>query len=158
PILSVPSGTSSAWTYLGSSDSSGNYSPRTATITASPSGTPGGGLPRTCNDARAIIGQSYTDAGGYMEIDGITVCDGQTWGIFVTGGWGNIGGPPFTIRNCEVYNIGGTEGSNVAGIMTYNTTGTLVQNNLVHDVTVSAGGANGHNFAGLFSQDSLNHT
>lgn len=155
PLLNLPSGTSSAWSYLGSSDINGFYSPRTAHITCSPSGTPGGGLPGSPTDITSLIGQSYTDGGGYAEFDGLIVSDMQDRAFFVTGGWGGDGGNPFIIRNCEIYNVGGVEGNNCAGIMFYNTTGSLASNNKIHDVTQSSGTGTEHNFAGLFAQLSI---
>jgi Right handed beta helix region len=150
PALNFPSGTSAAPTYIGSSDAKGLYSPRTALITASPSGIPGGGLPGTSADSIAIAGISYADAGGYVTVDGLVISDSQGYGIWFQGPTSTQGGPPYQVVNCEIYNIGGTEGNNPGCIMFIFAAGCLVQNCKLHDCQVGSNPGD-HNFAGIFS-------
>jgi hypothetical protein len=145
PALSIPGGpSSSSMTYIASCDSSGNYSARAANITASPSGTPGGGLPGSSGSSVAIIGQGYNYAKGNVHFDGITVSDSNGYCFTLYGGGGN-----FILENCELYNVSGSEGNNPAALIQYNCNGNQIRNNRFHDCQLS--GAGSHNIAGIFS-------
>jgi len=140
PALNIPGGTAAAPTYIGSCNASGNYSPRTVQITASPSGTPGGGLPGTSASSIAILGQAYNIGKGYVTLDGLIVSDSNGYGIHLDGGNnaptpGATSGAGFTVQNCEVYNIGGSTGNNPIGLLITDAVGAHVNNCLVHDVT-----------------------
>lgn len=150
PALNVQGGPNpSTMTYIASCDSSGNYSARAAQITASPSGTPGGGLPGTSSSSVAIIGQGYAIANGNVHFDGLSVSDSNGY-CFVLYGSNTYG---FIIENCEIYNVGGSEGNNPAGVMQNNCVGNQIKNNKIHDVQLqgSSPGDGNHNCAGLFS-------
>jgi hypothetical protein len=145
PALSIPGGSSpSTMTYIASCDASGNYSAGAAKITASPSGTPGGGLPGTSSSSVAIIGQGYNYAKGNVHFDGIAVSDSNGYCFTLYGGGGY-----FIVENCEIYNVSGGEGNNPAGLIQYNCVGNQIRNNKIHDCQLS--GAGNHNIAGIFS-------
>jgi hypothetical protein len=152
PALTIPAGTSGSPTYIGASNSSGFYvapvvgTPSQVQITASPSGTPGGGLPDTSGGSSiAIVGQYYGSAQGYMTLDGVRISDGTGYGFAVFGG-GNAG----TVQNCEIYNGNGSEGNNPAALMlSSGPTNWTIHNNKIHDWQISGGG--NHNCAGFFT-------
>lgn len=140
-VLSPPAGTSSAQTYIGSSDASGNYSARTATLSWSDSG---GGI-AGCDGG--LIGPEQNVA-GYITIDGLIIDGGNTSGghlvqVFSTqGNGGNYQAAAVTapvgmvIQNCEIRNIAATDvGNNDAGIFFNGCNGAIVQNNYIHDIT-----------------------
>lgn len=150
PALSIRGGSSGSPTYIGSCDSSGNYSQGTATITALNPST--GSYPTTqCG----IIGQGDYDAGGatgggYLTIDGLVVTGAFQYGILFFGTYGpsksnNQGGyPGISVLNCEVYNIMGVSAGNVAGVLLWYTSNALVHNCSIHDIMAtdpSKGGA-----------------
>lgn len=101
PILHLPAGTVLSPTYLGSSDSAGNYSPRTATLYIDASNT-------TTN---FVIGQNHIGA-GYFTIDGIVI-DAGSGGTTTTVGFSSnlisvlpaVVNGGVTIKNCEFKNV-----------------------------------------------------
>ena len=146
PALHIPPGSSGSPTYVGACDSNGAYSASSVQITASPSGTPGGGLPPA--GSRAIIGQYYAQANGYFTIDGLRISDSTGYGVSV---WNanNSTAPGITIQNCEIYNGGGDEGDNPGAIIFHGCVGATVTNCKIHDWQIS--GSGNHNCAGIFS-------
>jgi hypothetical protein len=143
-VLTIPYGASGSPTYIGSSDSSGHYSPRTATIDWVDTSGGIGGL-----DA-GLIGPPNASSGtpGYVTIDGLVLDGGNTTGghivqvfstIGQTGGFQN-GGATYPVgvivENCEIRNIIATDGgNNDAGIFVNGTNGGLFTNNYIHDIT-----------------------
>lgn len=130
PVLDIPSGSAGTPTYVGSSDASGYYSPRTATIY-----NVGG---QTTN---ASLGQNTTRTGNFT-LDGIVLnvtglnCSGiaANYGGSVTNGPGTVAG--ITIKNCEVYGLNGTtSGNNYACITLQNADAPLITGNKLHDMT-----------------------
>lgn len=148
--LSIPPGTASASTYIGSSSAGGTYSARAAIINlvsgqASSSGN---------QWYNAIIGRDQTSTAGYVTIDGLTIngngmdCGGadgnegahivffqSTDGSFTAAG--SMAG--IVVQNCELYGINATDsGGNDALVWLQGCSGAVVQNNLLHDVNKSS--------------------
>jgi hypothetical protein len=158
PALNVTGGTAASPTYIASCDTSGVYSPRLAQITASPSGTPGGGLPGSSSDSIAIMGQGFAFAKGNVVFDGLCISDTQGYLLFLDGGGGSggSGGGGFTVKNCLLYNVGGSEGNNPGAIYQEYCVGNLITNNMIHDCQLS--GSGNHNMAGIFAQQCVANT
>lgn len=149
PVLNLPSGSSGSRTFLGASDASGNQTVGGVNITASPSGTPGGGFPGTSSSSIAMIGKDYTDPDGYCQIDGLVLSDCTN--LIVS----YYTGTDMWVTNCHVYNCWGNEGNNTGAIwFGGGATNGGVQNCLIHDVTI-AGSGTLHNCAGIFSEDTI---
>ena len=161
PALNVMGGPNpSTMTYIASCDSSGNYSPRAAQITASPSGTPGGGLPGTASNSRAIIGQgsaSPTNGMGNVHFDGLSVSDSNGYAFALRGGQPGARANGFIVENCEIYNVGGYEGNNPGGITQNDCIGNQIKNNKIHDVYEETYQTGWHNCPGIFSFGCLNN-
>ncbi len=153
PALSVNGGTSASPTLIQST------TPRAAILTAAnPSG---GGYPTTeCG----IIGQGqYTKSPpnlGNVIIDGLYITRAYQYGFAfylagpsgVSGGAGVEGGATgLEVRNCEVYDIGGTDNDNVAAIFMQGYTGAWIHNNRFHGVQPPTNGQNPDDVAGIFS-------
>src|SRR6185312_10044907 len=174
PVLSLPSGSAGSRTFLGASDSSGrqttgsNPSNITHAITASPSGTPGGGLPGfysggTSTQSIAIAGFDQRDApsGGHVQIDGIAISDSTN---LITSFYGQATNTSQAgaivdcwVTNCLIYNCGGNEGNNTGACWFGGGAGNGgVQNCIIHDTQIP-GGSGQHNCAGIFSEASLNN-
>lgn len=105
--IQINGGTSSNPTYYGSSDSNGNYSLGTATISAlTGGGLPGGGL--SYPDNGPILGHSdgTPNATGNITIDGLKFT-GYSYKAVRIGGQSSGDGPTVTgsvlIKNCEFY-------------------------------------------------------
>jgi hypothetical protein len=147
-VLSPPFGAAGSPTYIGSSDSNGNYSPRTATIQWTDSG---GGL-ANCNGG--LIGPEYVPSNysgstpGYITIDGLIIDCGNSSGghaVQVMSDYGNGGmyenssvtAPvAIIIQNCEIRNIAATDvGNNDAFIFFRGCNGGIVQNCYLHDIS-----------------------
>lgn len=146
-VLSPPFGSSGSPTYIGSSDSSGNYSPRTATIKWTDSG---GGI-ANCNGG--LIGPEYVPSNysgtpGYITIDGLIIDCGNSSGghaVQVMSDYGNGGMYETTavtapvgiiIQNCEIRNIAATDvGNNDALVFFRGCNGGIVQNCYLHDIS-----------------------
>lgn len=151
--LQIPGGTSGAWTYLGSSDSGGHYSPRTATITAFSSGLYGGhnstGAGQWAGPMLAHTGISPTTYPvGYLTIDGI-IFTGFSYKAVRIGGDSSGDGPaitaPVTIQNCEFtgggYNTASFTGS-ISGTtlnVTAVSSGVIVVNQILSGSGVTSG-------------------
>jgi hypothetical protein len=160
--LQIIGGTASASTYWGSSDANGNYSPRTATITALSPGGVYGGFHATgpgVYDGPAIshtglYPRSY--ATGYAILDGLRVT-GCSYKAIRFGGGSSSDGPliaaPVVIRNCEVFGCGYNTGDyidNMNGIWVDGCTNALVSNNYVHDNLGHSGASNSDHLNGIF--------
>ena len=138
PLLNIPAGVSGTPTYVGSSDSSGHYSARTATLDLT--GYTG---------ANTIIGQN-NGGSGYWTVDGIVINGEGTgssgsqaprliaWYASTTNGG-------VTIENSEFYGLnGGSTCSGNCALIYQNTAadtccvyGTLIKNNYLHNITSS---------------------
>ena len=154
--LQVPGGTSGSWTYLGSSDANGNYSARTATITAYYNGLYGGhnatGPGNWDGPILSHTGQWPTAYPvGYLTIDGIVFSGFSYKGVRIGGnssGDGPVITAPVTIQNCEFTGGGynsGDYGDNMVALwidpfQPASGQGCLVTNNWFHD-TVGQGGS-----------------
>ncbi len=147
PALHIPAGSSGAPTYVGACDSSGNYSAGSVQITASPSGSVGGGMPSS-SYSNAVIGQYYAQANGNFTIDGLRISDCAGYGFSVWNANYSTA-PGITIQNCEIYNGTGSEGNNPGAIIFHGCIGATVTNCKIHDWQISGGG--NHNCAGIFS-------
>jgi hypothetical protein len=153
PALNVPAGTSGSPTYIASCDTSGNYLARAAMITASTNGVPGTPgvttyFPTGANNSTAIMGQYYGATQGNFVIDGLQISDttGYLIAVFVNTGTPTGG----VVQNCELFNIGGSEGNNPAAVMWSGPViGFICKNNKVHDGFIT--GAGNHNIAGFFT-------
>jgi len=128
PVLRVPTGSASAPSYVGSSDSSGNYSRGAAVLVY---GTSAGVNP--------MIGQNPGDR-GYWTLDGVELNGNGYAGPLInlgytTGGYTSGGTVPGVIvRNCHLHGITGSPvGNNEALIFNAGTSGAIITNNVMHD-------------------------
>jgi hypothetical protein len=144
PALMINGGpNSSALTYIGTSDSSGNYSPRTATLDAKgASGVFGGGNSNICT----IIGSAAHDTTGpatpanwgNWTLDGLVIVGGSNWMVQV-GSYDSTGGaqPNVVIKNCEIANSNSTNspfaGTHYGPMELYQYTSCLISNCWFHD-------------------------
>lgn len=139
--LQIPGGSSSASTYVASCDSSGNYSARTATITALLSGVYGG-QPGYGHNGPIIshVGKfPGTYPVGYLTLDGLVISGFSYKGIRIGGN--SSGDGPGSLHGIVVQNCEFTGGAHNAGDATDNTNalwldytvGALVTNNYFHD-------------------------
>src|SRR6185312_14863686 len=120
-ILAMAAGTATSPTYIASSDASGNYSPRTATIVWN------GAL-----SANGIIGPEY-DSAGYVTLDGVIINGGGSAGTHIfqafstpPGDYQTTAGtqPGIVVQNCEMYGIAATDvGNNDACVFLYGCNG-----------------------------------
>ena len=115
--------------------------------------SPSGGYPTVeCG----IIGQGAGNPPpnlGNVIIDGFYVTKGFQRGIsfYLTGESNESGGVTgIEIRNCEIFDIGGNEVDNVAGIFFQSAQGAWVHNNKIHSVQVTSSSGT-ENVAGIFS-------
>jgi len=139
--IQIPGGSSGAPTYIASCDSSGNYSPRTATITALVSGVYGGHAGHTYNGPIiSHVGKfPATYPVGYMTMDGLII-SGFSYKAVRIGG-GSSGDGPTGLRGIVVQNCEFTGGSsnpgdatdNAVSLWLDNTIGAVVTNNYFHD-------------------------
>jgi hypothetical protein len=141
----IDGGTAGSPTYYGSSNSSGQYSLGTATITALTSGgQPGGGFNWPNNGP--ILGglcSNVPHTAGYVTIDGLRFTAYSYKGIRLGGvsaGYGPGGLVGCVIQNCEFFGqsqISGATTDNFASIwvdgMAGQGTGNFIQNNYFHD-------------------------
>jgi hypothetical protein len=153
PALSVNGGTASSPTLIQST------TPRAAILTAAnPSG---GGYPTTeCG----ILGQGQDSKAppnlGNVIIDGFYITRSYQYGLAfylagpsgTSGAAGTEGGPTgLEVRNCEIFDIGGNDNDNVAGIFMQGYTGAWIHNNKIHSVQPATNGENPDDVAGIFS-------
>lgn len=131
--LDIPGGNATASTYVGSSNSAGIYSPRTATIKANDNGSFGGGNANKC----AMIGQSSNT--GYLTIDGLVLTGASLFCLAIGQAAGTNTSPPgVVIQNCEITGNSAqsctvASGQNVCPVAIYSGTGLIFTNNYVHD-------------------------
>lgn len=131
--LDIPGGTSGSPTYIASSNSSGYYSARTATIEANDNGSYGGGNAIRCS----MIGQS--DNVGYLTIDGLVLTGASIWCFTLGQTAGTNSNPPnVTLQNCEItgnsaQNSTVASGENCALVQVMSAVDFLLQNNYIHD-------------------------
>lgn len=152
PALSINGGTVSSPTYIASCDTSGNYSPRAATLDAKgASGFFGGGNSNLStimgNSTPQGTGSQPTPANwGNYTIDGLRFTGFSLWALQVGSLDGSGPGPTpnVTIKNCEVF--GGNaasapfSGVHIGPFEFYYYSNLLVDNCYIHDF--SAVGAN----------------
>lgn len=126
--------------------------PRMAILTAA---DPASGAYPT--NGAGVIGQGYmqTPNKGNVTIDGLFITRSFQYGIaFYTpvGQQVEGGTSGFTVRNCEIFDIGGIVNDNVGGILMYFCTGALISNNKIHSVQPpNLYNSNPGNSAGIFS-------
>lgn len=146
PALGIAGGTSDSPTLIQSTV------PRAAILTAAnPSG---GGYP---SSETGIIGQganSGVSQLGNVIIDGFYVTRSYNYAIvFYIARNGNAEGGTtgIEVRNCEVYDIGGNDNDNAAGIFFQACTGAWVHNCKIHSVQPVTNGQNPLDVAGIYS-------
>ena len=104
-----------------------------------------------------LIGQGYmqTQNRGNVTIDGLYITRSWMYGIMFYAPVGQQmegGTSGFTVRNCEIYDIGGIINANVGGVMLYFCTGALISNNKIYSVQPpNILNGNLGNAAGIFS-------
>lgn len=130
PVLDIPPGSAGTPTYIGSSGSSGYYSPRTVTIYNVGS-----------TSVNAPLGQRPSGTGNFT-IDGLVVnLTGFSGGGINCNYGGNLSTGPgtvpgITIKNCEIFGMNGTSnGVNYALISMQNVYGAVIIGNKLHDCT-----------------------
>ena len=125
----------------------------------------GGGYP---TNECAIIGQGQYGAlppnPGNCIIDGLYVTRGFEQGVafYMTGqgiGAGVVEGGVYgiEIRNCEIYDIGGNDNDNVAGIFFQGVTAAWVHNNKIHSIQPPTAGQNPDDVACIYSYNSYSN-
>jgi hypothetical protein len=136
--LAVNGGTASAPTVVAA------VNPRQAILTAR---DPSSGAYPT--KQVGLIGQGYQQVpnAGNVILDGLYVTRSFQAGIFFMPQVITTLAPGIVIRNCEVFDIGGIQNNNVAGIKLRSCSGALVQNNQIHSVQPSPG----HDAAGILT-------
>lgn len=138
PVMNINGGVSNnARTYLGSSDATGLYSPRTAIFDAKgASGLYGGGN----STSNAIMGiNSQVPNSSYWTVDGLVFKNFSVWAFHI--GTSPDGSGPtihdFTLQNCEFTggnaSSTGASGANLAPIIVYQGQNGLITNNYIHD-------------------------
>jgi hypothetical protein len=126
--------------------------PRQAILTAANPAT--GAYPTS---GCGVIGQGYMQTAnkGNVTIDGLYITRAFQYGIafYVPIGDQQEGGASgFTVRNCEIYDVGGVVNNNVGGILMCFCTGALISNNKIHSVQPpNVLNGNLGNAAGIFS-------
>jgi hypothetical protein len=152
--LQIKGGSAGSSTYVGSSDASGNYSPRTATITAL-NGTVYGGTAGYSFNGPIIshtgeIGSGATYPAGYATLDGLVVSGWSYKGVRIGGassgdGPGNLQG--IIVQNCEftgaAHNAADTT-DNTSALWLDGTVGAVVNNNYFHGNSGFAPGSGDH--------------
>jgi hypothetical protein len=148
-------GTSGSPTYIASSDGDGNYSPRTATLTAKTAAGVYGGNVST--GPGSWDGPMISGVGGYpqayavgnLTIDGLVLTGFSYKAIRIGGassgdGPGNVTG--VTIQNCEITggNCTANPTDNCTAIWIDGCVGAVVTNNYIHDNVGPAAGSAGH--------------
>lgn len=142
-LLNIPGGTVSAQTYVGSSNTSGVYSARAATITW----TGGVSVPGIIGGAPS--GSGYAASVGYITIDGLIV-NGNGLDANSSGGGHlvmfnnvnasrssslNAANTGIVVQNCELYGVvpAASSGGNYAGLFFSGAYNCVIQNNYIHD-------------------------
>jgi hypothetical protein len=135
--LQLNGGTAGAPTFLGSSDASGVYSARTATITALNGGVPGGFSGFTYNGP--ILANTGNSNSGYFTLDGI-VFTGYTYKGVRIGGGSSGDGPKnvqgVLVQNCEFTGQKQNSGQaldNMPSLWFDYCVGAVANNNYFHD-------------------------
>lgn len=162
--LSIPLGTSTASTYIGTSDSSGHYSPRTATIYVV-----SGQVSSSTNVwYNAILGCDYIASGNfYVTIDGLVI-NGNGLNSTAAGNEGahiiffhayptNFNTPQtalgVVVQNCELYGINATDsGGNDAAVWVQGVDGAIVQGCYIHDCNKTSQVDHCHGIEGYSNQ------
>jgi hypothetical protein len=150
--IQIPGGSSSASTYVASCDTSGNYSPRTATITALSNGVYGGqaGLTHNGPIVSHVGVWPATYPVGYLTLDGLVISGFSYKGVRIGGnssgdGPGNLHG--IVVQNCEftggAHNSGDATDNTNALWLDY-TVGALVTNNYFYSNYGFSTGDMGH--------------
>ena len=155
--VNVNGGTAASPTLVASCNSSGVYSPRTATLNAA---NPSGGAKPS--NFCGIIGQSENVNGvnfGNAILDGLIVTGSNGAGVnFFPASSSSPGGATgLVLRNSEIYGVVGNENGNMGGFFAYNCTGALITNNKIHDILPTSGNLTQQDCAGIFTQECLNN-
>lgn len=138
PVLNPDGGTSSSSTYIASCNSSGIYTPRWAVIDAS-----NGGTGFSTNQNARIFGQSSDSATqvphpGFITFDALTIRNFVYAAIQVNY---TAQAPNVVIKNCDIYSGQIPTSANNPGAIRYSTTtGLVISNNKIHDLSVTGGG------------------
>lgn len=155
PPLAIPAGSAGSRTFIGASDSSGHQTigsgnpllsiAPTHQLTASPSGTPNGGLPGTTSSSIPIIGYDNRDysAGGHVQIDGLAISDSTNLIVSFYGDASNTSQTGAIAdcwcTNCHLYNCGGNGGNNTGALwFGGGASNSGAQNNIIHNVQITA--------------------
>ena len=131
--IDVTGGTIASNTYIGSSDVSGNESPRAATIQGNDNGLFGGGNGNKCS----MIGHSANV--GYVTFSGLKITGASLWCMtFGQTAGVNTAPPGIVVKNCEftgnsAQNCTVASGENCAVLQLMSATNALIQNNYFHD-------------------------
>jgi hypothetical protein len=142
-IFQIQGGSSGSPTYIGSCSSAGQYLARAAVIDCS---NPSGGAVPTVS--ACVMGQStylatlQPSVWGYVVIDGLVIKNFTFSAITFLGSTsvtGVLHGNQ--VLNCELYNGGNVPSSNNPGaIQIVQNSGTIIQNNKIHDLQTISGG------------------
>ena len=141
PMLAAQGGSSSAPTYIASSDASGNYSPRTAIIDCSDPSA--GSLPTASGSVlgQSVYMESNVSAWGNVTIDGLVIRNFTFAAIIFYGNATYALMQGLNIENCELYNGQNVVSNNNPGAIWIDFgQGVNVQNCLIHDVISNAPG------------------
>jgi hypothetical protein len=147
--LQVQGGSTAASTYIGSSDSTGNYSARTAILDGS---NPSTGAQPT--GSGIFLGQSNASPAGYVTIDGLVIRNFNYAAIGFTNAPYVF--PGVIIQNCELYNGGGVPSSNNPGAIFFwkEMPGGLITNCKIYNLRTNGGTYSPYGYAGImFNQD-----
>jgi hypothetical protein len=142
PYLSPPGGSAGSSTVWASCDSNGNYSPRTAVLD-------GQGTASNNPNSQPLLGSINGNASSYITIDGFEIINGYYHPIamgYTTGGYWTITTrcSGIVIQNCYIHQFTNVpSGQNPTGITLYATSGAVIQNNYITDISDASGRATG---------------
>jgi Chitobiase/beta-hexosaminidase C-terminal domain len=156
-LITIPAGTSSASTYVGSSNSSGFYTPRVAIISVAQPTT-------AANGQIGGPGGQTSGNSSYITIDGITINGNnlqygsssgnchliQMYGVYNASTSSDASETGILVQNCEIYGILTTThpGGNSALVFFEGVHSSFVQNNYLHDASSTNATDLGHVHAG----------
>ena len=138
PALNVNGGSSAASTYIASCNSSGTYTPRWAIIDFGNPTSQGMGMGQNSDSSTQVPNP------GYLTYDALTIRN-FAYGAIVFENPGAAALQNCVVQNCEIYNGNGANNvpsnNNPGAIRLSNTVGTVIHNNMIHDLHTSPGGA-----------------
>jgi|SRR6185312_15322701 len=151
--LDIPGGTAVASTYIGSSNSSGFYQARTATIEGNGNGFYGGGNANACT----MIGHSGNTAKyanvGYVTFDGLILSGASIWCMTIGQIAGTNSAPAgIVVQNCKftgnsAQNSTVASGKNVGCISVMSGNGIVITNNVFNN---NQGWTDGQHFSAIY--------